>query len=114
MNWQQMLIRLQLKENKIKDSGYMFYVEKDAVSNTVSNVDIANGYNKDADIGKEVAPHEIKAGVYGELYEIDINFVDTLGQTTESKKVLYGTKLAEPSVSAKEGYIFAGWFADKD
>lgn len=43
-----------------------------------------------------------------------VNFDSQGGTTVESQKYMYGERIEAPEAPAREGYIFDGWYLDRD
>ena len=60
------------------------------------------------------APVANADGTYGVKQAVTVTFDSNEGTAVDSQLVPVGDKVAKPTDPTKEGYIFTGWFTDKD
>jgi uncharacterized repeat protein (TIGR02543 family)/LPXTG-motif cell wall-anchored protein len=106
--------------NTITDSGYMIFVDKDVLSpekivfsgNTIANVDIAHGYDKDLPEGQRAVAHTIDPNAFGDLFRMTVVYLNADGTQIGTQVLTYGDVLTRPQDPVRSGYTFTGWYTD--
>lgn len=98
----------------------MIFVDQDVLSpekivfsgNTIANVDIAHGYDKDLPEGQRAVAHTIDPDAFGDLFRMSVVYRNADGTQIGTQVLTYGDVLTRPQDPVRSGYTFTGWYTD--